>query len=383
MKLHCKLLVKLCSSIFLLLSITACGPNPQDDIPLFKSYIEENINKKSDDPYISSSVKPGDDLYEFLMKLQQGRGTIEPLKPLIEKGNTDAMVWMARTNSNDLEMRGEVLGLLYQAMQAGNPFAALALSNGGEECWLFGKGSLSSRVGQSIGEEIPDNIETCSQENWLTAQQGFKELAEKGDLRAQYYLLSMKRIQQPDDSVEAHDFYIKEVIRFAENHYYQPLVDYVKTILVKDKDSNQLKSESKKLEFTAINLLTIAANNNYMPAIKMLVKYNADNIKKTDPLFDKGIMLGSRFIIDWQMYLFADVGDKRIYTPSEVYYFAKLYWRLTGDKKLFLIDYKKNYLSEREMKLLDVEVEEQYKKITPMVYIDNFTLRRNWIDRTY
>ncbi|EGU36431.1 hypothetical protein VII00023_03503, partial [Vibrio ichthyoenteri ATCC 700023] len=63
MKSHCKMLIKFVVSIFFSLSITACGPNPQDDIPLFKSYIEKNINKKPDDPYISSSVKPGDAMY--------------------------------------------------------------------------------------------------------------------------------------------------------------------------------------------------------------------------------------------------------------------------------------------------------------------------------
>ena len=293
MQLHFKRLVKLLSSIVLLLSITACGPNPQDDIPLFKSYIEENINKKSDDPYISSSVKPGDDLYEFLMKLQHGTGYGDLLEPLIEQGNTDAMVWRARISANNLELRPKILGLLYRAMQAGNPFAALALSNGGEECWLFGKGSLSSRVGQSIGEEIPTEIETCSEANWEIAMKGFKDLAQKGDLRSQYFLLSMERIQQPDDSAEAHEHYLKEVIRFAEGYYYQPLMDYIKTLVVKEKDWLNHIAIDRTLQPMVLDLLTIAANHNYTPAINMLINMKYKTIMPDDDLFKKGILLGS------------------------------------------------------------------------------------------
>ncbi|WP_434996545.1 hypothetical protein ACRZ5S_07560 [Vibrio scophthalmi] len=374
MKLHFKRLVKLYSSIFLLLSITACGPNPQDDLPLFKSYIEENINKKSDDPYISSSVKPEDDLYDFLMKLQQGRGTIDPLKPLIEKGNTDAMVWMARTNSNDLEMRGEVLGLLYQAMQAGNPFAALALSNGGEECWLFGKGALSSRVSQSIGVEIPDNIETCSQENWLTAQQGFKELAEKGDLRAQYYLLKRQHIENPHETRESRDHYIKEIIRYSEGYYFQPLMDYIQTLVVKEKDWLNYIAMDKSLDPMIIDLLTIAARNNYIPAINMLIKMNYKEITPEDDLFEKGILLGSPSTIYALSWL--DYKKKYPLSPEDEYYLSHIYKHLTEDRGAF-----DNVELDEDAKIkVDIKIENTINAMTPMVYIDNFTLRTNWVD---
>ncbi|EGU30199.1 hypothetical protein, partial [Vibrio scophthalmi] len=356
MKLHCKLLVKLCSSIFLLLSITACGPNPQDDIPLFESYIEDNINKKSDDPYISSSVKPEDDLYEFLMKLQHGTGYGDLLEPLIEQGNTDAMVWRARISASNLELRPKILGLLYRAMQAGNPFAALALSNGGEECWLFGKGSLSSQVGQSIGEEIPTGIETCSEENWLTAQQGFKELAEKGDLRAQYYLLKRQHIDNPGETRESRDHHVNEVIRFAEEYYYQPLMDYVETILVKETPSSQLKAESEELELLSVNLLTIAANHNYIPAIKMLIEYNYEKIDKHDPIFESGIALGSVGSIQWQMLIFAKAGQDSDYTQAELYYLSKIHSELSDDDYFLFRYFKEGSISVMDKEKIDEKV---------------------------
>ena len=77
----------------------------------------------------------------------------------------------------------------------------------------------------------------------------FKQKAKQGDLRAQYFLLRMLKL---DGSVIEHEtyfsnnynfmhsaetrqHYLKEVIRFAENHYYQPLMDYVDTILTFDR----------------------------------------------------------------------------------------------------------------------------------------------------
>ncbi|OOE63889.1 hypothetical protein BZG25_15440 [Salinivibrio sp. ML198] len=46
--------------------------NPEDDIPLFKDLIEANIDKVVDDPYISSTLRPDDEMYEVMLKLQRG-----------------------------------------------------------------------------------------------------------------------------------------------------------------------------------------------------------------------------------------------------------------------------------------------------------------------
>ncbi|HCH01935.1 MAG TPA: hypothetical protein DEV85_08615, partial [Vibrio sp.] len=73
-------------------------PNPEDDIALFQPFIDANINKKSDDPYISSTVKPGDKLYDILVNIQHGRHdvAIKQLKPLVDKGDADAQFWYAK-----------------------------------------------------------------------------------------------------------------------------------------------------------------------------------------------------------------------------------------------------------------------------------------------
>ncbi|MGF1911825.1 hypothetical protein L4C38_20630 [Vibrio kasasachensis] len=375
MKLHFKPLVKCLATISLLISITACEPNPRDDNALFQTFIEENINKTSDDPYISSSVKPGDEMYEFLMELQHGAGYEHLLEPLIEAGNTDAMVWMARMSSNDVEMRGEVIALLGRAMEAGNPFAALALSDGGEECRWFGKGSLSTRVGQSIGIDIPEHIETCSAENWYRAQQGFKELAEKGDLRAQYYLLQRQHIDNPDETRESRDHHIREIIRFAEGNYYQPLMDYIQTLVVKESDWLNYIVKYKELDSMVINLLTIAANHNYIPAVNMLINMNYKTIRPDDNLFGKGILLGSPNSITSLSYL--DYKKKYPLSPEDEYYLLNIYKHLTGET--FVFDDVE--LDDDTKSKVDNKIKNTIDAMTPMVYIDGFTDRFYWVDR--
>ncbi|MCD1417034.1 hypothetical protein IOC51_23720 [Vibrio parahaemolyticus] len=73
------------------------APDPQNDIPLFKAFIAENIDKVSDDPYTSSTVKPGDKLYDLILHVQHGRwDEDERWLDLIKQGNTQAMIWYGR-----------------------------------------------------------------------------------------------------------------------------------------------------------------------------------------------------------------------------------------------------------------------------------------------
>ncbi|MGF1910112.1 hypothetical protein L4C38_11760 [Vibrio kasasachensis] len=361
--------------------LTACTPDPQGDIPLFKQYIEQNINKSSDDPHISALVKPGDDLYEYLSKMQRGLGYRSILVPLIEQGNTEAMVWMGRGNSNQLELRGETIALLGRAMQAGDPFAALALSDGGEECWVFGQNSLSTTVANALGEEVPSDIETCSDKNWHVAQKGFKQLAAQGDLSAQYYLLRRERIDNPDETRESRDYYIKEIIRLAEGHYYKPMMDYVHSLFEKKGKSYQLTGRTPELEKMGIDLLTIAANHNYIPAITFLIEYRKDSITKNDPLFYKGESLGSAISIRWQMRMFTKK-DRKTLTPSEIYYHALTYKYLTGGSdRMFDYYYEPDSLAGEDIVSIEQKAKIASQKITPMVYLDRFTLRTDWVER--
>ncbi|OOE95685.1 hypothetical protein BZG78_14860 [Salinivibrio sp. MA351] len=55
--------------------LTGCkekAVKPDNDIPLFKDFIEENIDKVAGDPYMSSTLRPDDEMYEVILKLQRG-----------------------------------------------------------------------------------------------------------------------------------------------------------------------------------------------------------------------------------------------------------------------------------------------------------------------
>ncbi|ENM3789739.1 sel1 repeat family protein, partial [Vibrio cholerae] len=194
--------------LVLLLSIVvglmACKLNPQDDIALFQPFITENINKKSADPYISSTVKPGDKMYDILVNIQHGRHDIasSKLQSLIEGNDSDAMVWYAKLIYRaSVNNRPKALSLYQKAMDNGNPYAYIMLSPG-----LISSGCVSY-----FGEK------NCTLEHFNKAIELFKPLAAQGDLRAQYFLLQQ---QELDKSKETRAQYIQEVIRFSKNHYY-------------------------------------------------------------------------------------------------------------------------------------------------------------------
>ncbi|EJE4194033.1 sel1 repeat family protein, partial [Vibrio parahaemolyticus] len=194
-----RILVKSILLLGLILGMVGCSkaPDPQDDIPLFDSFIAENIDKVSDDPYISSTVRPGDKMYEFLKYLQHGSGRNRLIQPLVDSGDSEAMLWFARLNLGNTEIRGKVLRLMRDSMQAGNPYAALELSEGSESCrYYFGKNSAGNKLAEMVGIGTPNESGVCSEENFALALKGFEKLANEGDLRAQYFLLKQKSWDQ-------------------------------------------------------------------------------------------------------------------------------------------------------------------------------------------
>ncbi|GAB1041533.1 MAG: hypothetical protein SLagBPW_42430 [Shewanella algae] len=342
---------------FLLLSIViglvACKPNPQDDIALFQPFITEHINKRSDDPYISSTVKPGDKMYEILVNIQHGRHDIaaNQLQAMIEDNDSDAMVWYAkliyRSSINNIP---KALSLYQKAMDDGNPYAYIMLS----------PGLISSGCVRYFGEK------NCTLEHFNKAIELFKPLAAQGDLRAQYFLLKQ---QELDQSKETRAQYIQEVIRFSQAHYYQPLMDYVNTILIYSPSKN--KSESKTVEQyqLAIDLLTIAANNNYIPAINKLSFLLEDAAQEeSERLINMALKLGSTSTVKYKYH--------RSNEGSEDEYFYNALYRGLSGKYAFDV----HTLNEEEKAKVNEKVKLFMKDITPMVYIDGFTSRNDWVD---
>ncbi|BEI25145.1 hypothetical protein KKIDH5335_34770 [Vibrio fluvialis] len=351
-----------------MVGLVSCKPNPQDDIALFQPFITENINKKSADPYISSTVKPGDKMYEILVNIQHGQWDVAEggLLSLIDEGNPDAMLWYARMLLLDNNKRREVINLIFKSLTLGNPYAALAIAKNSHACAYLGTGSLDSQVAQSLGISDPNSAQLCTDDNFQKAIELFKPLSEKGDLRAQYFLLKQ---QELDQSKETRAQYIQEVIRFSQNHYYQPLMDYVNTILIYSPSKG--KSESKTVEQyqLAIDLLTIAANNNYIPAVNDLAYYLKETSKEeSERLRNLALKLGSTSAVEYKYH--------RSHEGSENKYFYNALYKGLSGKYAFDV----HTLNEEEKAKVNEKVKLFMKDITPMVYIDGFTRRNDWVD---
>ncbi|MBY7890166.1 sel1 repeat family protein [Vibrio fluvialis] len=352
----------------IMVGLVSCKPNPQDDIALFQPFITENINKKSADPYISSTVKPGDKMYEILVNIQHGQWDVAEggLLSLIDEGNPAAMLWYARMLLLDNNKRREVINLIFKSLTLGNPYAALAIAKNSHACAYLGTGSLDSKVAQSLGISDPNSAQLCTDDNFQKAIELFKPLSEKGDLRAQYFLLKQ---QELDQSKETRAQYIQEVIRFSQNHYYQPLMDYVNTILIYSPSKG--KSESKTVEQyqLAIDLLTIAANNNYIPAVNDLAYYLKETSKEeSERLINLALKLGSTNAVEYKYH--------RSHEGSENKYFYNALYKGLSGKYAFDV----HTLNEEEKAKVNEKVKLFMKDITPMVYIDGFTRRNDWVD---
>ncbi|MFG0887383.1 tetratricopeptide repeat protein [Vibrio furnissii] len=350
MKLYPNRLLRLVLVISFIVGLVACKPNPQDDIALFQPFITENINKKSDDPYISSTVKPGDKLYDILVNIQHGdtHSAYEKLMVLVDKNDYEAQFLVAKMiYQASSQSIARAIKLYKQSANQGNPYAYYELSPLGKGCLAyFGK-------------------KTCTDENFNKAIELFKSLAEKGDLRAQYFLLKQ---QELDQSKETRAQYIQEVIRFSQYHYYQPLMDYVNTILIRPQDKFNYEAKTPELYQLAIQLLTVAANNNYIPAIEFLVRQDSD-LKSNDDLYLKLKTLGGTHFYKTRFFEF-----KKEFNNSKLYCYATLYEAITGSDKLFI------GIENAENITIDCNIEESMKTMTPMVYIDGFTSRDDWVD---
>ncbi|MDE1328935.1 sel1 repeat family protein [Vibrio aestuarianus] len=367
MTLYLNRLVRLVLLLSVMVGLVACKPNPQDDIALFQPFITENINQKSDDPYISSTVKPGDKMYDILVNIQHGKWSVAKsgLLGLIEEGNSDAMLWYAKMILLDNYKRREVTNLIFKSLTLGNPYAALAISKNSLACAYLGSGSLDSQVVQSLGISDPNSAQLCTEYNFTKAIELFKPLAAQGDLRAQYFLLKQ---QQLDQSKETRAQYIQEVIRFSQAHYYQPLMDYVNTILVHPQGKDKYEAKTPELYQLAIQLLTIAANHNYIPAIIDLA-FLVDDENGQDELLDRAINLGSTKIVRYKLY-------EEPINSSGRYFYNVVFKHLSGDYKLG--DDKPD--DKGEIERIEKEVALFMGDIHSSVYIDGFTSRDDWVD---
>ncbi|MDW6002368.1 SEL1-like repeat protein [Vibrio mangrovi] len=213
------------------------------------------------DPYISSTYRPGDPLYEPVLAIQRERWDIAQklLQPLVDQGNADAMYWLAHISGGSIYAGKEIARLFQKSAELGNPYAALRLDVSSEDCSLYLRGYCDPKWGE-LGRKI------------------LQQRAEQGDVKAEYYLLKYDE----NSSEDVHKKLEKLVTENAKNHYYQPLmrmvVDYNdQSYLTYFEKSKELDVEEKKIISKIVMLMV---NNNYSPAILNFVYFNQDLYKE-------------------------------------------------------------------------------------------------------
>jgi hypothetical protein len=344
--------------------------NPEDDIPLFKDFIEENIDKVADDPYISSTLRPDDEMYEVLLDLQRGIPWDDKIQQrfskLMSEGNEHAMIIKVRSGLLNIEKRSYWTSVLTELMEKGNPYAAYWLSSKSNICHMYlGSRNLGNKVAKDLGLDTSYENKYCTEEIYQKAVEGFKKLAAEGDLRAQYFLLKDKGL---DKSVEKREEYIKEIIRFAEAHYYKPLMDYIDSLQKQTNDRVVFRSE--KLEKLAFDLLKVASNNNYIPAMGAVMYYerNSDDNNK---LYKRMKMLGGKYYF-WAM--FEDKSEEM--DKNEKYCHALLFEKVYQENILF--SFNSDWPEKNDYDESICEVDKEIAEMKPMIYIDYFTKSDDW-----
>lgn len=367
-----KNIIKIAFLLFVVIAISACKEkekaiNPEDDIPLFKDFIEKNIDKVSDDPYISSTVRPENEMYDVFLDLQRGtpwsKEEEDRFNRLIDKGNADATILYSRLTLNDISEKSVAVSRLAKLMNDGNPYAAYWLSNRSYRCRAhLGSSSLGNKVAKDLGLDTSYENKYCTEEIYQKAVEGFEKLAAEGDLRAQYFLLKDKGL---DKSVEKREEYIKEVIRFAEAHYYKPMMDYLYTL--KKPGHRGLEFRSEKLKKFGMELYRVASNNYYTPAIGNLMVHEKDN----EELFNRMKIAGGKYY-----FLAVALARSNELTDKEKFCHALLYENLFKSTRYFV--YHGDWPKKSDYDESICNIEKEIAEMKPMIYIDYFTRIDNW-----
>ncbi len=317
------------------------------------------------DPYISSTYRPGDPLYEPVLAIQRERWDIAKklLQPLVEQGNADAMYWLAHISGGSIYAGKEIARLFRKSAELGNPYAALRLDVSSEDCSLYLRGYCDPKWGK-LGRKL------------------LQERAEKGDKKAEYYLLQYDE----NSSEEVHKELERLVTENAKNHYYQPLIrmmiDYnSQSYLTYFQKSKELSNKKRKL-ISEIALL--AVNNNFPPAMYNIF-YNMSDVYEDNVLskiINQCIKLTSRSITCAEYNI-----DKPNRTRHDILIGAAYSYMTDiinhGTNKYSKLTIFKSYMNRKGVEALNSDensevismAKEMLEKMTPVIYIDEMNPR--------
>ncbi|SIO96142.1 hypothetical protein [Vibrio spartinae] len=315
------------------------------------------------DPYISSTYRPGDPLYEPLLYIQRHRqGKAEELlQPLVEQSNPDAMYWLAQITYDDsYYSSGPAAKLFQNSAELGNPYAALRLDINDRECQMFMSGYCDQKWGE-LGRKL------------------LQERAEQGDKKAEYYLLQYNE----NSSEEVHKKLEELVTENAKNHYYQPLMrliyDYTSRLYLPFLEKNEsLSLEKKEL---IIKLSKLAANNNFLPLVNNTIYSNVDLISHSymSKLVKHTIYNYSNLYLCRNYYSDIDNSDRdNIIMGTACSIVDDTLQDKTRNMRIYNYSINNNSiksLTKNELKKAQSIAGEIIKNMTPAIYIDKMNTR--------
>ncbi|MCG9778533.1 hypothetical protein [Photobacterium damselae] len=167
---------------------------------------------------------------------------------------------------------------------------------------------------------------------------------------------------------EDHDVYINAIIDAAKQNYYYPIVDYSKSVLDDKHSTGSLKS-------IAFDLLTYAKNNNFVPAVDMLIYYsereNKVDYRKIDynseyyKLIMLGKKLGSNYSWNMSELIYSTDSNNNLFDKHVM---AKALLDFNGNDSglSFLSPITNKY----ELEIINKKAQEMVDEIKDVIYID-------------
>ncbi|HIF9230854.1 TPA: hypothetical protein ACX6QG_001089 [Photobacterium damselae] len=327
--------------LFVLLAILISGcseyTEPQEsDIAVFERFLSAKPVSPTDDVNIASIYKEGDALFSPVLSIQRQKlaEAEEELQPLVEKGDPEAMFWMAKIiYRSSIKDTPKALNLLQKAAE-NNPYAAMALFPDNRECQRYFNGYCEDK--------------------WIDkAKKLFAEQSKNGDVRAEFYLKKLK---------EDHDVYISAIIEAAENNYLYPITEYANKIY-------RSKKYSQKMNALAFDLLQYGRSKNFIPALEILmgieIQANGTDTSKIDKLVSDGITLGSNAA--WIRCAIFSVQDKSM-SDFNKYIIAKAIYEFNGDD--FALSFAKPITDKKQLALANKKAQEMVDAVKDVIYID-------------
>lgn len=131
---------------------------------------------------------------------------------------------------------------------------------------------------------------------------------------------------------------------------------------------------SKESEKLISDLITIAANNNYIPAVKLkLWTLGKDSFQKNDPIYEKLYQLGSTYYYFSRRFTF-----ENDYDTEQQWVFARAFEKISNSRAHFIG--LKSKLKNDIPNDVELKADELINGMASMVYIDGFTSRDKWVE---